>query len=78
MSIGTLLDQVIYPETLEEFNAQVGGAQEGEARVYRILQLVSLGHVVAREGLHVIRDWRNTLSGGEKQRMAMARLFYHR
>lgn len=74
MSIGTLLDQVIYPETPEDFSKRSGG----EEKVRSILSLVSLAHVLQREGLHALRDWRNTLSGGEKQRMAMARLFYHR
>jgi len=28
--------------------------------------------------LDSIRDWNDLLSGGEKQRMAMARLYYHK
>ncbi|KAI8120084.1 ATP-binding cassette sub-family D member 2 [Lucilia cuprina] len=74
MSIGSLCDQIIYPDCRE--NMLRKGITENELR--SILKLVSLEHLVQRDGFDVIRDWKDILSGGEKQRMAVARLFYHK
>lgn len=74
LSVGTLRDQVIYPHTeldMREIN-------QTDSRLQEILQEVHLGYLPAREGGWDSRkEWKDVLSGGEKQRMAMARLFYH-
>jgi len=44
-----------------------------------ILSVVHMGHVVEREGgWDAMREWREALSGGDQQKIAWARLFYHR
>jgi ABC-type uncharacterized transport system fused permease/ATPase subunit len=53
-----------------------GGITDGDLR--RILSLVRMDGIVEREGgWDAVREWRDSLSGGDKQKMAWARLFYH-
>ena len=44
-----------------------------------MLKDVQLGALLLKDGgLDARQDWKEMLSGGEKQRVAMARLFYHK
>ena len=41
--------------------------------------MVQMEHIVEREGgWDVAREWREALSGGDQQKIAWARLFYHK
>ncbi|WAQ91065.1 hypothetical protein PtA15_13A466 [Puccinia triticina] len=74
LSLGSLRDQVIYPHSFPEFEA-MGGTDE---ELMRILEQAHLGYIPAREGgFDTVKEWKDVLSGGEKQRVAIARLFYH-
>lgn len=72
MTVGCLRDQILYPS---ESLTQDCSDQE----LLKLLGEVDLRSLAEREpaGLDAFGDWDSTLSGGEKQRLAMTRLFYH-
>lgn len=74
MSIGSLKEQIIYPDTLEDMAEK----KITDEYLREILKMVSLQQIALRDSFDEVRDWKDTLSGGEKQRMAIARLFYHK
>ncbi|PFH34364.1 ABC transporter, ATP-binding domain-containing protein [Besnoitia besnoiti] len=78
MPEGTLRDQVIYPMAYEDYQ-KLGGACN-DSHLEFLLRAVGLGRLLDRfpEKWDTWRDWHEVLSGGEKQRMAFARLFFHR
>lgn len=73
---GTLRDQIIYPHTLKKFKS----LNRTDDELIELLNKVEIDVVRTREekGLDSEKDWKDVLSGGEKQAIAMARLFYHR
>ncbi|KAG8951257.1 hypothetical protein FRC04_006496 [Tulasnella sp. 424] len=74
LSLGTLRDQIIYPHS----KAQMERRGMSDHDLYNILAVVGMEDIVEREGgWDVAKEWRDALSGGDKQRIAMARLFYH-
>lgn len=72
---GTLRDQVIYPHTLDDMKRK--GVTDEDLQ--NLLNESHLSYLVKREGgWETKNDWNDVLSGGEKQRIAMARLIYHK
>lgn len=75
LSTESLREQIIYPFSYPEHVAS-GRTDED---LMEILRHVHLAYLPEREGGWTTRkEWKDVLSGGEKQRMGMARLFYHK
>ena len=74
LSLGTLRDQILYPDTIKEMKER----NVTDQNLLDILKVVQIEHIVDREGgWDTEKEWTLALSGGDKQRIAMARLFYH-
>ncbi|EGD77957.1 ATP-binding cassette [Salpingoeca rosetta] len=71
--VGDLRDQIMYPVTSEATKAALS-----DEDLRALLQLVDLAYLVDRSQATTAVNWEQTLSLGETQRLAMARLFYHR
>eukprot|EP01124_Arcella_intermedia_P000648 TRINITY_DN10351_c0_g1_i1.p1 TRINITY_DN10351_c0_g1~~TRINITY_DN10351_c0_g1_i1.p1 ORF type:complete len:1236 (-),score=207.20 TRINITY_DN10351_c0_g1_i1:43-3750(-) len=71
MVLGTLRDQVIYPYNSETFMCD-------DQEIIAALKHANLGYLLTRFDLNTEEIWSSVLSGGEQQRLSMARLFFHK
>ncbi|KAF2659351.1 hypothetical protein K491DRAFT_702216 [Lophiostoma macrostomum CBS 122681] len=75
LSRGSLRQQIIYPDGVREMRDK----GISDADLYSILEIVEIESIVDRPGgWDAEQEWTDVLSGGLQQRVAMARLFYHR
>jgi ATP-binding cassette subfamily D (ALD) long-chain fatty acid import protein len=71
---GTFRDQVIYPQTTDEMRAN-GKTDED---IMKCLSDAMMTPVLeSHGGLDTTKQWTEVLSGGEKQRLGIARVMYH-
>jgi ATP-binding cassette subfamily D (ALD) long-chain fatty acid import protein len=76
LSRGSLRQQIIYPDGLRTMHTK-GITDADLLAILRILDLENLVTMYP-EGWDSEAEWRDVLSGGLQQRVAMARLFYHK
>lgn len=67
---------VMHTFVLNTSDGSIGGITDDD--LLGILAVVEMDNIVEREGgWDSAREWRDALSGGDKQKIAWARLFYH-
>lgn len=70
---GNLRDQIIYPHSYDDM-LEMG---YNDDHLYHILREVKLEYLLTREGnFNVKKDWKDVFSGGEKQRISIARVLF--
>lgn len=75
LSRGTLRQQIIYPDSVRQMRAK--GVTDAD--LLHWLEAVDIAHILDRpKGWDAEDEWRDVLSVGLQQRVAMARLFYHK
>ncbi|XP_054165377.1 ATP-binding cassette sub-family D member 3-like [Oppia nitens] len=74
MTIGTFRDQVIYPDSTQDMKEK--GVNDNH--LLQFLKIVQIEYLLERESWDSVHDWQEVLSGGEKQRIALSRLLYHK
>ena len=75
LTLGSFRAQVIYPDTVDDMHKRCVSDED----LLALLEKAYLIDIVNREGgLDSVREWKDVLSGGEKQRIGLARLFYHK
>ncbi|KAL2072974.1 hypothetical protein VTL71DRAFT_10298 [Oculimacula yallundae] len=76
LSAGSLRQQIIYPDSLRTMHSK--GITDAD--LLSILTILDLDHLVSSfpAGWDAEAEWRDVLSGGLQQRVAMARLFYNK
>ena len=79
--LGTLWDQMTYPATRDEAGteAETKAGSGPETLLRAVLDQVDLGYLLEREGVLTSEiNWEEECSLGEKQRLAIARLIWHK
>lgn len=72
LSSGSLRDQVIYPHSYPDYLE----SGKTDADLLKIMERAHLGYIPDREGgLDARKEWKDLLSGGEKQRVSLASCF---
>eukprot|EP01047_Picozoa_sp_COSAG01_P065365 COSAG01_NODE_8819_length_2649_cov_3.510588_1_plen_367_part_00 len=75
--LGSLREQLVYPATVPAASADAGGLAALDERLGALMSEVGLGEMAGREGgWGAVKQWGDIFSGGEKQRVAMARLLH--
>lgn len=73
---GSLREQIIYPHTLKEYKTNKHGKTDEDLK--EILNILDLGDLLqSNADWDTVKNWKEELSTGAQQRLAMARLYYH-